>query len=42
MEALKVFFWVALFVIFYSYLGYGILLFAIIKIRRSFGSSKEI
>ena len=37
MEALKIFFWVALFVIFYSYLGYGILLFAIIKIRRLWG-----
>jgi len=37
MEALKIFFWVALFVIFYSYLGYGILLFAIIKIRRMLG-----
>jgi cellulose synthase/poly-beta-1,6-N-acetylglucosamine synthase-like glycosyltransferase len=41
MEALKVFFWVALFVIFYSYLGYGIVLFAIIKIRRLLGISKQ-
>lgn len=41
MEALKIFFWVALFIIFYSYLGYGILLFAIIKIRRVFGLGKK-
>ena len=40
MEALQVFFWVALFIIFYSYLGYGILLFAIIKIRRAFDLGK--
>ena len=41
MEALKIFFWVALFVIFYSYLGYGILLFAIIKVRRLLGLAKK-
>ena len=41
MEALQVFFWVALFIIFYSYLGYGILLFAIIKIRRALGIGKK-
>lgn len=37
---LQLFFWIALFIIFYSYLGYGILLFAIIKIRRIFGFGK--
>ena len=41
MEFLKIFFWVALFIIFYSYLGYGILLFAIIKIRRILGLAKK-
>jgi len=40
MESLKVIFWVALFIIFYSYLGYGILLFAIIKVRRALGLGK--
>lgn len=40
MDALKIIFWVALFIIFYSYLGYGILLFAIIKIRRALGLGK--
>lgn len=41
METLKIIFWVALFIIFYSYLGYGILLFAIIKIRRALGFGKN-
>ncbi len=41
MEFLKIFFWVSLFIIFYSYLGYGILLFLIIKIRRILGLSKN-
>ena len=41
MEALKIFFWVALCIIFYSYLGYGILLFAIIKTRRVLGLTKN-
>ncbi|MEX0362658.1 MAG: glycosyltransferase family 2 protein, partial [Allomuricauda sp.] len=40
MEVLKVVFWISLFVIFYSYLGYGILLFAIIKFRRLLGLGK--
>ena len=40
MKALEVFFWIALFIIFYSYLGYGILLFGIIKIRRILGMGK--
>ena len=40
MLIVKVIFWVALFIIFYSYLGYGILLFAIIKIRRALGLGK--
>ncbi|MBT8237520.1 MAG: glycosyltransferase family 2 protein [Croceitalea sp.] len=37
MEFLQIIFWVALFIIFYSYLGYGIVLFVIIKIRRALG-----
>ncbi|MDC6365649.1 MULTISPECIES: glycosyltransferase family 2 protein [Flavobacteriaceae] len=37
MKALEIIFWIALFIIFYSYLGYGMLLFVIIKIRRIFG-----
>lgn len=41
MEFLKIFFWISLFIIFYSYLGYGILLFLIIKIRRVLGLAKK-
>lgn len=41
MKTLEILFWVFLFIIFYSYLGYGILLFAIIKLRRILGLSKK-
>ncbi len=37
MNLLELFFWASLFIIFYSYLGYGILLFLIIRIRRALG-----
>lgn len=36
MELLKILFWILLFTVFYTYIGYGILLFSIIKIRRFF------
>jgi len=44
MEALKILFWVLLFIIIYTYVGYGILLFIIIKIRQLFkiGNYEEI
>jgi cellulose synthase/poly-beta-1,6-N-acetylglucosamine synthase-like glycosyltransferase len=41
MNTLEILFWLFLFIIFYSYLGYGILLFAIIKLRRIFGLAKK-
>ncbi|WP_207784674.1 glycosyltransferase family 2 protein [Marinifilum breve] len=41
MKTIEILFWVALFIIFYSYLGYGILLFLIIKLRRLFGLKKN-
>lgn len=34
MTALKVIFWLFFFVVFYSYLGYGILLYIVVKIKR--------
>jgi cellulose synthase/poly-beta-1,6-N-acetylglucosamine synthase-like glycosyltransferase len=37
MEILKVLFWVMLFIVFYTYVGYGILLYFIIKVRRILG-----
>ncbi len=41
MEGIKIFFWTALFIILYSYLGYGILLFVIIRIRRLFSLGNQ-
>ncbi len=40
MKTLEIIFWIALFIIFYSYLGYGILLYFIIKLRRMLGLAK--
>jgi cellulose synthase/poly-beta-1,6-N-acetylglucosamine synthase-like glycosyltransferase len=39
MLALKITFWVLLFIVFYAYIGYGILLYILIKIKRLFGKS---
>jgi cellulose synthase/poly-beta-1,6-N-acetylglucosamine synthase-like glycosyltransferase len=41
MLALKITFWTLLFIIFYAYVGYGILLYVIIKIRRMLGMGKK-
>jgi len=41
MLALKIIFWTLLFVVFYAYIGYGILLYVLIKIRRILGFSKR-
>lgn len=41
MEVLKILFWVLLFIIIYTYVGYGILLYAIIKIRRILKTGKQ-
>lgn len=41
MPALKIAFWVLLFIVFYAYIGYGILLYIIIKIRRILGLSQN-
>ena len=38
--ALKIIFWLLVFIVFYAYIGYGILLFFIIKVRRLFKLSK--
>lgn len=42
METLKILFWILLFIIIYTYIGYGILLFVIIKIRRFFKIGKKV
>ncbi len=36
----KNYFWVFLFIIFYAYIGYGILLFFLVRIKRMLGWSK--
>ena len=42
MDTLKILFWILLFIIVYTYVGYGILLFIIIKIRRFFKIGKKV
>jgi len=42
MEALKITFWAFLFIIVYTYVGYGILLYLIVKIRRVFKMEKKV
>jgi cellulose synthase/poly-beta-1,6-N-acetylglucosamine synthase-like glycosyltransferase len=40
MITIKIIFWVLLFIVFYAYIGYGILLFLIIQIKRKLGFVK--
>jgi cellulose synthase/poly-beta-1,6-N-acetylglucosamine synthase-like glycosyltransferase len=42
MMILKILFWIFLFIIVYTYVGYGILLYLIVKIRRIFNIGKKI
>lgn len=42
MLSLKITFWVFLFIIFYSYVGYGIVLFFLVRIKRIFTEKKGI
>ena len=41
MRGLEYFFWISLFIIFYSYLGYGILLFFLVKLKRLFSKPTD-
>ena len=41
MMALKITFWILLFIVFYAYIGYGILLFFLVRIKRLLGFSKK-
>ena len=38
---MEILFWILVFIVFYSYLGYGILLFILIRLKRIFGRKKE-
>ena len=40
MLVIQIIFWILLFIVFYAYVGYGILLFIVIKIRRILGLAK--
>ena len=40
-EVIEILFWIGLFIIFYSYLGYGIFLFILVKLKRAFGKAEE-
>lgn len=42
MQTIKIIFWILLFIVFYAYLGYGILLFILVRIKRLFKKKKEI
>ncbi len=42
MTAIEIIFWVLLFIVFYAYVGYGILLYLLIKIKRIFSSKKQL
>ncbi len=41
MNTLAFIFWLLLFIVFYAYLGYGILLFFLVKMKRIFGNSQK-
>jgi len=41
MIPIKIIFWILVFIVFYSYLGYGILLFVIIRIKRLIGGKTK-
>lgn len=42
MQTIKIIFWILLFIVFYAYLGYGILLFILVRIKRLFKKKKTI
>ena len=42
MELLKLLFWILLFVVFYTYIGYGIILYLLVRIKRCFTKSKAV
>ena len=42
MKAIEIIFWVLLFIVFYAYVGYGILLFFLVKLKRILSSKKQI
>ncbi|MBV5315065.1 MAG: glycosyltransferase family 2 protein, partial [Prolixibacteraceae bacterium] len=41
MDIIQIIFWILLFIIFYAYVGYGILLFILVKMKQIFSSKKQ-
>lgn len=39
---MTIFFWITIFIIFYTFIGYGILLFLLIKIKRLFNKNEQV
>lgn len=39
---MEILFWISLFIVFYTYLGYGILLYILVRLRRLFKGKREI
>src|SRR5574344_426973 len=42
MDTIKILFWSCLFIIFYTYIGYGILLYILVKVKRIFMGKPEL
>jgi cellulose synthase/poly-beta-1,6-N-acetylglucosamine synthase-like glycosyltransferase len=42
MKFIELFFWTLLFIVFYTYIGYGIILFAMVKVKRIFSPRQEL
>ncbi len=42
MQILQIIFWILAFIVVYTYVGYGILLYLVIKIKRAFFASKKV
>ena len=36
MRVLEIIFWIGLFIVFYTYIGYGMLLYALVKLKECF------
>ncbi|MEH6680481.1 MAG: glycosyltransferase family 2 protein [Sediminicola sp.] len=42
METQKILFWISLFIIFYTYIGYGMVLYTMVKIKRLFSKKRSV
>ena len=41
MKTLEIVFWISVFVVFYTYIGYGIVLWVLVKVKETFRPRKE-